>query len=91
MSLAIRLVEASAQLRQMARYYSDDANEIHALTHGAIVWILRRPRALDALASNADLAAALCASARALSNSDELIGAPPRPLSWRGQANQHVP
>ena len=91
MSMAIKLVEASTQLRQMARYYTDDLNDIHLLTHGAIVWILRGPRASEALSSSADLAAALCASARSLSQSDELIGVVPRPVSWRLEATQHVP
>jgi hypothetical protein len=91
MTIAIRLVEASTQLRHMARYYTDDANDIHLLTHGAIIWILQRPRCYDALISSADLAAALCASARSLSESDELIGAPPKPVSWRLPATSHAP
>jgi hypothetical protein len=66
MCIAARLVDAAGQLRLMARYYSDDANEIHLITHWAVLWLLRRERAENLTVSQADLAAALCAAAHQL-------------------------
>jgi hypothetical protein len=66
MCIAAWLVDASIRVRLMARYYSDDANEIYLLTHCAVVWLLRHERAAAAPVSHADLAAALCAAAHRL-------------------------
>jgi len=64
MSDAAWIVDAGNRLRAMARYYTDDTNDAHLLAHYGVIWLMLEGREQPL---NADLAAALCASARGLS------------------------
>jgi hypothetical protein len=83
MSVALWLVDAATTLRGMARDYTDDANDIHLLTHGAIVVLLRQAT-LTTPPTEMALSAALTVSAQELADVEERI--PPllhrRRLDW---------
>ena len=64
--MATVLVDAGETLRQMARRYTDDINEAHLLTHGAVVWLLHQDDACETATPEAKLRQALCASRRAM-------------------------
>ena len=84
MSVALWLIDAAGVLRCMAaRDYTDDANDIHLLTHGAIVVLLRQ-RTLAAPPSERALAAALIVSAQELAEAEESTPpmVTPRCLEW---------
>lgn len=87
MTVALWLIDAADTLRGMAREYTDDANDIHLLTHGAIVVLLRR-KTLSAPPTETALAAALMVSAQELAEVEE-SGPPmvnPRYLEWTSPA-----
>ena len=84
MSVALWLIDAADTLRGMAaRDYTDDANDIHLLTHGAIVVLLRQ-RTLAAPPTELALAAALTVSAQELAEAEGSTPAlvSPRCLEW---------
>lgn len=66
--MATVLVDAGDSLREIAQRYTDDLNEAHLLTHGAVVWLLRREAAFgEDTVPAAALKQAFCASRRARS------------------------
>lgn len=87
MTVALWLVDAAATLRGMARDYTNDANDVHLLTHGAILVLLRQ-RTVATPPTEIALAAALTVSAQELAESEET--APPmvsaRHLAWTSPA-----
>lgn len=87
MSVAIWLVDAADTLRGMAREYTEDENDIHLLTHGAILVLLRQ-RTMRAAPTEVTLAAALTVSAHELAEAEQAT--PPmvsrRSLEWTSHA-----
>lgn len=87
MSVALWLTDAADALRGMARDYTDDSNDIHLLTHGAILVLLRQ-RTVAAPPTQTALAAALTVSAQELAEAE--ASAPPlvsaRSLGWSSHA-----
>ncbi|MFT3729237.1 MAG: hypothetical protein QM759_15550 [Terricaulis sp.] len=83
MSVALWLLDAAETLRGMARDYTEDNNDVHLLTHGAIV-ILLRQRTFHAPPTEAALAAALTVSAQELAEAEEAtpLMVSPRFLEW---------
>ena len=87
MSVALWLLDVGDTLRTMARSYTDDANDVHLLTHGAIVVLLRQ-KDVATPPSEGALAAALTVSAQQLAASEE-AAAPmvsSRHLAWTSPA-----
>jgi hypothetical protein len=87
MSVALWLIDAAETLRGMARDYTDDSNDIHLLTHGAVLVLLRQKTIATPPTENA-LAAALTVSAQELAEAE---GAAPamvssRHLGWSSHA-----
>lgn len=63
MQMAEWVVDASDQLRSMARTFADDTNAAHLLTHRAFIRLMREKGAAARKPSNEELIAALRASA----------------------------
>ncbi len=87
MSVAVWLVDAADTLRGMARDYTDDNNDVHLLTHGAIVLLLRQ-RSFRAPPTERALAAALTLAAQELAEAEEATPpmVSPRFLEWTSHA-----
>ena len=66
MSVATVLADAGEMLREMARGYTEDINEAHLLTHGAVVWLLHQDDACESAVPQAELKQALRESRRAM-------------------------
>lgn len=83
MSVALWLIDAAETLRGMARAYTDDANDVHMLTHGAIIVLLRQ-NGVHAPPSQAALATALTVSAQELAEAEDSPPpmVTPRSLEW---------